>query len=98
MTKAWCLANTMFLLLGVVVGIYVSAMLSPAQPPWRMGDSRAPGVEYDVSDSPVIFRYGNGVGTEIYRLRADGSEWYAPGIDQQMLFQIRCVGTSLRCL
>ena len=51
-------------------------------------------------DNPIVVRSPDGA-NELYRLRADGTEWYAPGVDrllvQQKLFLAQCL-QEMRCL
>ena len=58
------------------------------------------GIGTSVPEDPIVVRSTDDA-TEIYRLRADGTEWYAPGVDrawiQGLVFQARCP-VQARCL
>ena len=59
------------------------------------------GIGTPIPDDPIVFRSRDSTGTDLYRLLADGTEWYAPGVDhawvQGLLFQARCP-VQTRCL
>ena len=67
--------------------------------PVRVFPNGSIGIGTSMPDNPVVFKSNDA--TELYRLRADGTEWYAPGVDrvwvQGVLFQIRCPKQA-RCL
>ena len=72
----------------------------PTKPSLRSSLDGALGGRVLVPDAPIVFRSTDDA-TELYRLRADGTEWYAPGVDrawiQGVLFQARCL-VQTRCL
>mgnify|MGYP001581409426 CR=1 FL=1 len=59
------------------------------------------GIGTPIPEDPIVFRSRDSTGADLYRLLADGTEWYAPGVDrawiQGLLFQARCLAQA-RCL
>ena len=78
--------------------LYWSAPLSDL--PLRFFPEGAVGIRTPTPDAPIVVRNTNDA-TELYRLNADGTEWYASGVDrawvQGLLFQARCLEQA-QCL
>ena len=69
--------------------------------PLRFSPNGSLGLGTPIPEDPIVFRSRDSTGADLYRLLADGTEWYAPGVDrawiQGLLFQARCLAQA-RCL